>query len=143
VSVGVDVVGAQGVAVVADPALVGIIAAAPLHKRSLTRPGVVVVLVDAAKIRVVGGVQGLGVTLGEHDDVSIWKTGDDVVRGKAREYTFDGVAGGFVGEDGIEEVAFDGEMLGLGHGLFRTGRRGLAGACDGAVVTLQVCGKEV
>jgi hypothetical protein len=43
-----------------------------------------------------------------------------------------------VGEDGIEDVAFHGEVLGLGDGLFGAWRRGLARAGDAAIVTLEV-----
>ena len=48
VAVEVDVVGLLTMAVVANPALVGIFAGAPVHERSFPDPSVVVVLRDAA-----------------------------------------------------------------------------------------------
>ena len=58
VVVGVDVVGASGVPVVPNPALVGVVAAAPLNERGFAVPRIVVVLIHGAVLRIVGGVEG-------------------------------------------------------------------------------------
>ena len=70
-AVAVDVVGATTMAVVADPALICILATSPLDQRTLAHPGVIVVLVDAAELGVFGSVKDLGVALGKHDEIGI------------------------------------------------------------------------
>ena len=117
VSIRINVVGAVRVTVVSDPSLAAIIAAAPLHESRLAAPGVVVVLVDASVFGVVRRVERFGITLREHDEVAVWQTGKDGVGREAGENALDGVARGFVGEDGVQQLAFDGQAPGLGNGL--------------------------
>ena len=59
----VNVVGAQTVTVVPNPALIGIFAGAPPDERGFPDPGVVIVLLHAAIFGVVRRVEGLGVAL--------------------------------------------------------------------------------
>src|SRR5690242_1934391 len=74
VPVRVDVVCALLVAVVAYPALTAVLACAPAYQSGFPRPGVVIVLIDAAVGVVVGGVHGLGVPLREHNDVRVFQS---------------------------------------------------------------------
>ncbi len=104
VGIGIDIIGALSVTIVADPTLVAIGAAAPTDERGFAAPSIVVVLVDAAVSGVVGSIESLGVALGKHDDVTIGEVGNGGVGGEADQDTFAGVASGFVREDGIEQI---------------------------------------
>ena len=57
VAIGVDIICALAVAIVANPALVAVVAAAPFHQRGLTHPRIVIILNEAAVFEVVRRVQ--------------------------------------------------------------------------------------
>src|SRR5206468_3871112 len=71
VTVGVNVVGSLAVPIVANPPLVAILAAPPVHECRFTDPGVVIILNHAVVFPVVRRVQRLRIALRKHDDVRI------------------------------------------------------------------------
>ena len=103
----VDVIGALAVAVVTYPALVAILAGTPLHEGRFTDPGVIVVLVDAAILAVIGGIERLRIALREHDDVRVGQRAEGGLGGKFIQHAFQSAASGFMGEDGVQQVVFD------------------------------------
>src|SRR5207253_10939070 len=99
VGIGINVVGALGMAVVSNPALISIIAASPADQCGFADPRIIVVLINAAIFCIICRVQGFGVAFGEHNDISIGQVRNRAVGSKAEKDTFDGVPRGLVRED--------------------------------------------
>lgn len=138
----VDVIRAIPVPVIFDPAVVGVATVTPLNQGGLTDPSVVVILNDAAEGFIIPRVEDFGVSLGEHYHAAILQAGDGGVGEEAVERSLQRVASRFVGEDGVEQIALDGQTLVLGDGQFGIGRRLLIGPGDGTAVILQIKGEE-
>ena len=118
VAIGVDIICAIAVAIVTNPALVAVVAAAPFHQRGLTDPRIVIVLNDAAVFGVVRRVQRFGVSFRKHDDIGIRQRVDGSVRGKSVQGTLQRVPGRLVRKNRVQQLAFNGQALALKNGEF-------------------------
>ena len=103
-----------------------------MHHGGLSHPGVVVVLPHIAKLGVLRRVERFRIAFGEHDNIRVRQLTDYRVGGEPRQHAFHRVARGLMSENGIEEIALNGEPFGTGDGQF-TGRRRFLVAVGDAV----------
>ena len=61
VSIGINVIRPLIMTIVLDPTLITVFSRAPFHKRSLSDPGIVIILCHTAVVGIVRGIQRFGI----------------------------------------------------------------------------------